>query len=290
MKNSIYLMLFLLSGILFSCEKTVENPSESSKKLKYIVEGASWNTYLNPDYTSGDLNVVYKGVYERGEDVKYLKSESQYMDNELTYKCVRENIDDMDVIQQVYPTGYEEYRDTIIWYDDARTKYLELRGGTYKHCYQYDNSHRLISSKSYQWERLTNEYSYTYSGLTRYGESKSYDMFSNEELRSVSYDTIVYSDESFSQQLSWTSKTIYHGDIGPYSWSFASGNSEYIEEGISKEEGITKSFDAEGNMVYNDKYITEYAWKDALNVTYTQERYINDILYSKSEGYTKYVQ
>ena len=112
---------------MFSCEQSPSNNPEETTKMgtKYEIESANWCTYSHPDYLSAPLNMVYKTVIERGADVKYIKSESQYSGDKLVHKHTRENINNMDIRWQEYPAGDEvRTRDTIIWYDFERTKVL----------------------------------------------------------------------------------------------------------------------------------------------------------------------
>ena len=83
MKN--HLILILTSLLMFSCEQSPSNNPEEIAKIstKYEIESANWCTYSHPDYLSAPLNMVYKTVIERGEDVKYIKSESQYSGDKL---------------------------------------------------------------------------------------------------------------------------------------------------------------------------------------------------------------
>lgn len=289
MKN--HLILILTSLRMFSCEQSPSNnPNEIAKmSTKYEVESANWCTYSHPDYLSAPLNMVYKTVIERGEDVKYIKSESQYSGDKLVHKYTRENINNMDIRWQEYPAGNEaRSRDTIIWYDIERTKVLEERSKQSVRYNQYDNNHREISSKIYWWGKLTDEYTYTYSNLTRYGEYKNYAQH-NDELMCVQYDTTVFVDNSFSQPLSWKSKQINYFD-DTYTYYFTSEKNEYVAEGLSRKEGTVIYLNTKGEVVTNRSYTVEYTWQDALNNTYRSEDYQNGILVNKSEGYTKYVR
>ena len=290
MKN--HLILILTSLLMFSCEQSPSNNPEEITKMstKYEIESANWCTYSHPDYLSTPLNMVYKTVIERGEDVKYIKSESQYSGDKLVHKYTRENINNMDIRWQEYPAGNEvRTRDTIIWYDLERTKVLEERRSKQSVRYsQYDNNHREISCKIYWWGKLTHEYTYTYSHLTRHGEYKNYAQH-NDELMSAQYDTTVFVDNSFSQPLSWKSKqTNYFDDT--YTYYFTSEKNEYVAEGLSKKEGTVIYLNTKGEVVTNRSYTVEYTWQDALNNTYYSEDYQDGILVNKSEGYTKYVR
>ena len=290
MKN--HFILILTSLLMFSCEQSsIEHPEETTKmSTKYEIESANWCTYSHPDYLSAPLNMVYKTVIERGENVKYIKSESQYSGDKLVHKSTRENINNMDIRWQEYPAGNEvRTRDTIIWYDLERTKVLEERRSKQSVRYsQYDNNHREISCEIYWWGKLTHEYTYTYSHLTRYGEYKNYAQH-NDELMSVQYDTTVFVDNSFSQPLSWISKQINYFD-DTYTYYFTSEKNEYVAEGLSKKDGTVIYLNTKGEVVTNRSYTVEYTWQDALNNTYYSEDYQDGILVNKSEGYTKYVR
>ena len=289
MKN--HFILILTSLLMFSCEQSpINNPEETTKmSTKYEIESANWCTYSHPDYLSTPLNMVYRTVIERGEDVKYIKSESQYSGDKLVHKYTRENINNMDIRWQEYPAGDEvRTRDTIIWYDFERTKVLEERSKQSVRYSQYDNNHREISCKIYWWGKLTHEYTYTYSHLTRYGEYKNYAQH-NDDLISVQYDTTVFVDNSFSQPLSWKSKQINYFD-DTYTYYFTSEKNEYVAEGLSKKDGTVIYLNTKGEVVTNRSYIVEYTWQDALNNTYYSEDYQDGILVNKSEGYTKYVR
>ena len=289
MKN--HFILILTSLLMFSCEQSsIEHPEETTKmSTKYEIESANWCTYSHPDYLSAPLNMVYKTVIERGADVKYIKSESQYSGDKLVHKYTRENINNMDIRWQEYPAGDEvRTRDTIIWYDLERTKVLEERSKQSVRYSQYDNNHREISCKIYWWGKLTHEYTYTYSHLTRYGEYKNYAQH-NDDLISVQYDTTVFVDNSFSQPLSWKSKQINYFD-DTYTYYFTSEKNEYVAEGLSKTDGTVIYLNTNGEVVTNRSYTVEYTWQDALNNTYYSEDYQDGILVNKSEGYTKYVR
>ena len=289
MKN--HFILILTSLLMFSCEQSsIEHPEETTKmSTKYEIESANWCTYSHPDYLSTPLNMVYKTVIERGEDVKYIKSESQYSGDKMVHKSTRENINNMDIRWQEYPAGNEaRSRDTIIWYDIERTKVLEEKSKQSVRYNQYDKNHREISSKIYWWGKLTDEYTYTYSNLTRYGEYKNYAQH-NDELMCVQYDTTVFVDNSFSQPLSWKSKRInYYDDT--YTYYITSEKNEYVAEGLSWMDGVVIYQNVKGEVVTNRSYFVEYTWQDALNNTYRSEDYLNGILVNKSEGYTKYVR
>ena len=289
MKN--HFILILTSLLMFSCEQSsIEHPEETTKmSTKYEIESANWCTYSHPDYLSAPLNMVYKTVIEREADVKYIKSESQYSGDKLVHKYTHENINNMDIRWQEYPAGDEvRTRDTIIWYDFERTKVLEEKSKQSVRYNQYDNNHREISCKIYWWGKLTHEYTYTYSHLTRYGEYKNYAQH-NDELISVQYDTTVFVDNSFSQPLSWKSKQINYFD-DTYTYYFTSEKNEYVAEGLSKKDGTVIYLNTRGEVVTNRSYTVEYTWQDALNNTYYSEDYQDGILVNKSEGYTKYVR
>ena len=289
MKN--HLILILTSLLMFSCEQSPSNNPEEIAKMstKYEIESANWCTYSHPDYLSTPLNMVYKTVIERGEDVKYIKSETQYSGDKMVHKSTRENINNMDIRWQEYPAGNEaRSRDTIIWYDIERTKVLEEKSKQSVRYNQYDKNHREISSKIYWWGKLTDEYTYTYSNLTRYGEYKNYAQH-NDELMCVQYDTTVFVDNSFSQPLSWKSKQINYFD-DTYTYYFTSEKNEYVAEGLSRKDGVVVYQNVKGEVVTNRSYTVEYTWQDALNNTYRSEDYLNGILVNKSEGYTKYVR
>lgn len=289
MKN--HLILILTSLLMFSCEQSSSNNLEeiAKKSTKYEIESANWCTYSHPDYLSTPLNMVYKTLIERGADVKYIKSETQYSGDKMVHKSTRENINNMDIRWQEYPAGNEaRSRDTIIWYDIERTKVLEEKSKQSVRYNQYDKNHREISSKIYWWGKLTDEYTYTYSNLTRYGEYKNYAQH-NDELMCVQYDTTVFVDNSFSQPLSWKSKQINYFD-DTYTYYFTSEKNEYVAEGLSKKDGTVIYLNTKGEVVTNRSYTVEYTWQDALNNTYRSEDYQNGILVNKSEGYTKYVR
>ena len=182
MKKS--LILSLIACALIACESndSLNDGPTASKDVKYVIESGSQTIYQENQYDGWDA--LYKNVYEREEDLKLIKSISFYKDDVLTGKQIYQH----DGNKQIsWLEGVESNYDTIVWYDEERTKPLEQRfayGSTY---YQYDKKHRLINKKSYYlmtiWENdkplqktmLQAESNYTYSGLICNAETKAYD-------------------------------------------------------------------------------------------------------------------
>ena len=263
-----------------------EPDGPEDKKTKYIIESANWQTYsYNPDSESEPewLNKVSKTIIERGEEAKYLKSNSYYLDEVLQEK-VEVTTDGMtDHYKRVYPTTQE--LNSITWYDDARTKEKEVKGDNYLYTHTYDIQDRLISRKySYQdgehQSESTDEYSY--SGLTRYLINISN---KGTEYEVTIYDTTTYVDNTFSQvKESRITKKNAAGKI----LSKTSSKYEYGPYGVIKLENLSEVYNYGGEPYETVYAIIKNTWSDDLNMTWSEEVYINGILEAKSEGYSKY--
>lgn len=298
MKKS--LILSLIACALIACEgnDSLNDGPTASKDVKYVIESGSQTIYQENQYDGWDA--LYKNVYEREEDLKLIKSISFYKDDVLTGKQIYQH----DGNKQIsWLEGIESNYDTIVWYDEERTKPLEQRfayGSTY---YQYDKKHRLINKKSYYlmtiWENdkplqktmLQAESNYTYSGLICNAETKAYDPSHFQQtgeliVRSTATESITYKDDSFTD---WTSAD--YESVNTYGFKSVSHTTqEFVKEGVSKYEYTSQSFNPDGSEYDNSHGITEYTWQDELNVTYHTKSYTDDVLIHESKGYTKYVK
>lgn len=298
MKKS--LILSLIACALIACESndSLNDGPTASKDVKYVIESGSQTIYQENQYDGWDA--LYKNVYEREEDLKLIKSISFYKDDVLTGKQIYQH----DGNKQIsWLEGVESNYDTIVWYDEERTKPLEQRfayGSTY---YQYDKKHRLINKKSYYlmtiWENdkplqktmLQAESNYTYSGLICNAETKAYDPSHFQQtgeliVRSTATESITYKDDSFTD---WTSAD--YESVNTYGFKSVSHTTqEFVKEGVSKYEYTSQSFNPDGSEYDNSHGITEYTWQDELNVTYHTKSYTDDVLIHESKGYTKYVK
>ena len=298
MKKS--LIISLIACALIACESndSLNDGPTASKDVKYVIESGSQTIYQENQYDGWDA--LYKNVYEREEDLKLIKSISFYKDDVLTGKQIYQH----DGNKQIsWLEGVESNYDTIVWYDEERTKPLEQRfayGSTY---YQYDKKHRLINKKSYYlmtiWENdkplqktmLQAESNYTYSGLICNAETKAYDPSHFQQtgeliVRSTATESITYKDDSFTD---WTSAD--YESVNTYGFKSVSHTTqEFVKEGVSKYEYTSQSFNPDGSEYDNSHGITEYTWQDELNVTYHTKSYTDDVLIHESKGYTKYVK
>lgn len=309
MKKYFYLFLSLLTVILLSCNQNnptdptipndPENPSNPSNptgvdKVKYLKESASWYTFQNTDSSTNwatGLNVVKKYVYERGSEAKYIKSQSIYEGDELQLKFTYQNESDRDYSWISYPSGNEAYRDTIIWYDDARTKRKETRNSTSYSIYEYDAQHhdRQISSKDYYHSGyMWAESHYTYNGLTRKGETKFYT--SDGKLSTLQKSTDEFIDDTFTRLKSIDTETFtYTSATQSYRSNTSKSRCEWNDKLLTKTTTDYETFDQSGNRIQTSRYAITYTWLDELNNTYEVEYYMNASLWYRQSGYAKYV-
>ena len=298
MKKSI--ILSLIACALIACEgnDSLNDGPTASKDVKYVIESGGQTIYQENQYDGWDA--LYKNVYEREEDLKLIKSISFYKDDVLTGKQIYQH----DGNKQIsWLEGVESNYDTIVWYDEERTKPLEQRfayGSTY---YQYDKKHRLINKKSYYlmtiWENdkplqktmLQAESNYTYSGLICNAETKAYNPSHFQQtgeliVQSTATESITYKDDSFTD---YTSAD--YESVNTYGFKSVSHTTqEFVKEGVSKYEYTSQSFNPDGSEYDNSHGITEYTWQDELNVTYHTKSYTDDVLIQEYKGYTKYVK
>ena len=313
MKKYFYLFLSLFAVILFSCDQNtpsdpsnttdpnnssnttdssdISNPSIVSK-VKYIKETASWQTYQNPEngtILDIELNNVTKIVYERASDTKYIRSVSTYVNDKLKSRTTYQNESDRDYYWVSYPSASESSKDTTIWYDEARTKYKEIRNKTYRSVYEYDKQHneRQLSIKTYyHHDNLWSETIYNYDGLIQYGESKSYN---NEgKLITLLRSTAEFLDDSYTYQKSYETETFtYLSETQSYRYASSHTRSEWNDNLLIKEVYNSETFDQSGNRLGTSTRITVYTWQDELNCTCDIEFYLNDILWTRHSGYSK---
>lgn len=298
MKKS--LILSLIACALIACEgnDSLNDGPTASKDVKYVIESGVQIIYQENQYDGWDA--LYKNVYEREEDLKLIKSISFYKDDVLTGKQIYQH----DGNKQIsWLEGVESNYDTIIWYDEERTKPLEQRsayGSTY---YQYDKKHRLINKKSYYlmtiWENdkplqktmLQAESNYTYSGLICNAETKAYNPSHFQQtgeliVQSTATESITYKDNSFTDCTSAD-----YESVDTYGFKSVSHTTqEFVKEGLSKYEYTSQSFNPDGSEYNNSHGIAEYTWQDELNVTYHTKSYTDDVLIQEYKGYTKYVK
>jgi hypothetical protein len=263
-----------------------EPDGPENKKTKYIIESASWQTYYYNSNSESEpewLNKVSKTIIERGEEAKYLKSNSYYLDEVLQEK-VEVTTDGMtDHYKRVYPTTQE--LNSITWYDDARTKEKEVKGDNYQNTYTYDIQDRLISRKySFQdgehQSESTEEHSY--SGLTRYS---TYISNKGTDYEVTTYDTTTYVDNTFSQVKEF--RNTQKNAAGKI-LSKAYSKYEYGPYGVIKGENRSEAYNYGGEPYETHYDIIINTWSDDLNRTWSREVYKNGILEAKLEGYNKY--
>ncbi len=306
MKKYFYLFLSLLTVVLFSCNQNnpsdPTNPSDPSdpsnpsgvNKVKYIKESASWYTYQDTEsgtHWSTGLNVVSKFVYERGNEAKYLKSQSRYENDELISKRTYQNESDRDYSWQTYPSGSEiSTKDTTIWYDDARTKQKETRSSTSISYYEYDSQHhdRQVSTKNYyQSGIMWAESNYTYSGLTRIGETKFYN--NDGKLSSIHKSSDEFMDDTFTRLKSLNTEIFtYISETQSYRSGTSRTRYEWDDKLWTKTTTDYEYFDQQGNSIQTSSLITTYTWSDELNNTSETEYKMNGSLWYRESGYTKY--
>ena len=297
MKKYFNLFLSLFIVVLVSCNQynpnDPDNPSNPSgnKKVKYIVESANWFTFQdvsNGSHWSTSLNVVSKTVHERGSEAKYLRSRSTYEGDELKTKFAVQNESDRDYMWIIYPTTDESLgKDTIIWYDEARTKQKEVRNSTTVSIYVYDAQHhdRQISTKNYNRSgSLWAETNYSYSDLTQYGETKFYD--GNGNLYSIHRSIAEFMDDTFTKLKSYESKAYTYPSNQLN--SISKTTYEWDDELWVKSETVNESYDQDGNIIFTSKSITTNSWTDELSNTSTTDCYINGVLNYTQKGYSKY--
>lgn len=305
MKKYFYLFLSLLTVVLFSCNQNnpsdPTNPSDPSdpsnpsgvNKVKYIKESASWYTYQDTEsgtHWSTGLNVVSKFVYERGNEAKYLKSQSRYENDELISKRTYQNESDRDYSWVSYPSGSElSSRDTTIWYDVARSKQKETRTSTSISIYEYDSQHhdRQVSTKNYyQSGIMWAESYYTYSGLTRKGETKFY---ANGKLSSIQKRTDEFMDDTFTRLKSTDTETFtYTSETQSYRSNTSKSRNEWNGKLWTKTTTDYETFDQSGNRIQTSRYSSTYTWQDELNNTFEIEYHLNGTLWYRQSGYNKY--
>lgn len=304
MKKYFYLFLSLFTVVLFSCNQNnpsdPTNPSDPSdpsnpsvvSKVKYTTESASWYTYQNTDNGTQwgvGLNVVSKYVYERGSESKYIMSQSSYYDDELKSKTTYQNESDRDYSWVSYPSGSESNRDTTIWYDAARSKQKEIRTKTYRSVYEYDSQHndRQVSTKTYyHYDNSWTESNFTYDGLIRHGETKSYNK--DGKLTSVQRGTYEYLDDSYTRLKSWEIEVFtYISESQSYHSTTLRTRQEWNDKLWTKNVTETESFDPNGNQIQTTRTTNTCTWKDELNNTTEMEMYINGTLWCRQSGYNK---
>lgn len=305
MKKYFYLFLSLFSGVLLSCNQNnpsdPTNPSDPSdpsnpsgvNKVKYIKESASWYTYQDTEggttWSTG-LNVVSKYIYERGNEAKYLKSQSRYENDELVSKRTYQNESDRDYSWQTYPSGSEiSTRDTTIWYDDARTKKKEIRSSAYIYIYEYDSQHndRQVSTTYYYHPGIMwRESYYTYSGLTRKEETKHYN---DGKLYSIQKSTDEFMDDTFTRLKSLNTEMFtYISETQSYRSGIFRTTYEWDDNLLTKTTTDYESFDQSGNRIQTARYSITYTWQDELNNTSEIEYFLNGSLWYRQSEYNKY--
>lgn len=310
MKKNLYLFLSMLTVVLISCNQNnpsdptnpndPDNPSNPStptevNKVKYSKENASWDTYHDTESNTNwgiGLNVVSKYVYERGSDAKYQNSRSRYVGDELVEKRTYQNEPDRDYSWVSFPSGSEvTTRDTIIWYDDARTKMKETRNNTSYSIYEYDSQHhdRQISTKNYYHSGIMwAESHYTYSGLTRIGETRFYNS-SDGKLTTIQKSTDEFMDDTYTRLKSMDTETYtYISETQSYRSGTSKSRYEWSDKLWTKTTTDYETFDQNGNLIQTSKYTITYTWQDELNNTYESEYYINSSLWYSQAGYNKY--
>lgn len=313
MKKYFYLFLSLFAVILFSCDQNTpsdpsnttdpnnpSNPTDSSdisnpsivSKVKYTKETASWQTYQNTEngtILDIELNIVTKIVYERGSETKYLKSVSNYVNDELKSKTTYQNESDRDYYWVSYPSSSESSKDTTIWYDEARTKYKEIRNKTYRSVYEYDRQHndRPLSIKTYYYQNnLWSETTYNYDGLFQYGESKSYN--NTGKIISLLRSTGEFLDDSYTCQKFYETETyIYLSETQSYRSASSYTRSEWNDNLLIKEVYNNETFDQNGNRLGTSTRTYTYTWQDELNCTFDTEFYLDNILWTRHSGYSQ---
>ena len=277
---------------------TFINNSEDieNKKIKYIVEDASWVTYSSNEIDL--INKVDKWVNERGDDAKFVLSQMYYRDGKLMEKYIVTSEGNKDNFQLVFPENREN-NFTYIWYDDARTKIKEnISSEDYKCICEYDANDRLISCKWYYKGILESSYVFSYSGLVRYGETTSYSITNNNDgsyisqIAGISRDTTLFTDYTYTQEKEVRRTSQNLGDFKEtYVYTALYEIGTY---GPVKIESSEVTYSPNGEKSRESKHIKVLTWKDELNCTFTQEYELNDY-YSeyynyanKVEGYTKY--
>lgn len=298
MKKIVY--LFLIFFCVSSCAdvntpdvpSNDENPTEDNNSTggnnnqgetvvnpKYLKQMEYYYSYQDESFAI-DTN-VYKIVYDRGTDVKYLKSINSYVNNNLSEVKTYQNINNADYgtytfvlyNQSMVGTG----ADTTYWYDEDRTLPKKTINNGSVSIYEYNEEGFEKSIEQLINNQLFYRITYTYMGNYRYGLQEIYDI-STGEMHGIGYDTLVYENKDKKHIKKRTYYTKTENDICV---STTYLNEDYIncEYGINH---ITRNLTSKielrqnGEVTTNtQKDISNYAYQDELHYTIEHKNYSN---------------
>ena len=191
-----------------TCKVTVI--SDSSGGDDSIKEKPAYCVELVTSYTDVEegLNlptgVVFRIVYERGADPKYLLSTTHYDVNGMTVKMEYTNSGQYQYGVCTYCNNGSTFvgaKDTTIYLDDARLYTKEFRSSSNKTIYEYDTDNRVISSVMYVAGEKYQEWHYKYETGYRYGEGISYE-FGLQSRDTIEFSGLLYDYRTTKRQVS----------------------------------------------------------------------------------------
>ena len=207
--------------------------------------------------------VVFRIVYERSADPKYLLSTTQYDVNGMTVKMEYTNSGQYQYGVCTYCNNGSTFvgaKDTTIYLDDARLYTKEFRSSSNKTIYEYDTDNRVISSVMYVAGEKYQEWHYKYETGYRYGNGIYYG-----ENGYLMRDTIEFNGLSFDYRTAKRQVTISENlEKGTYSLN------EYVyqlEEG-RKKSCTYRTYSNNKGVETENIYYSTFTWYN--NWDYTQ--------------------
>ena len=149
-------ILALFALILPSCTEKNKPEEEISDKPKYLIEISSTSIPGEGyDTNVADTGLVYRYVYERETNPKYLTSYSLYSKDKLQTKIEYTNEGDSQYGEVTYVDNGDDFtvgsnrmsgeKDTTIYLDEERTLIKEEKSPSSHMIVEYDEKNRIIS-------------------------------------------------------------------------------------------------------------------------------------------------
>ena len=296
MKKIVYLFLIVLC--VSSCAdvntpdvpSNEENPTENNNstggnnnqggsivKPKYLKQNESYYVYQDESVIT-DTN-VYKTIYERGTDCKYVKSIRTYVNNDLTVERSYQNSNNADFglytfvrdNQSLVGTG----ADTTYWYDEARTLPQKTFSNGITTIYDYNKEGLEIAMSQLLNNQLLSKRTYSYIGDCRYGITKSYDS-STGEVFSIGYDTLIFENRNklLMKEYKYYCKSETNTYVNVVWINIDYTNCEYGVKQYTQTHINQYELKQNGVITTNkSKYVANYTYQDDLHFTLEQKNY-----------------
>lgn len=289
-----FIVIFALFALILpSCTEKNKPEEEISDKPKYLIEISSTSIPGEGyDTNVADTGLVYRYVYERETNPKYLTSYSLYSKDKLQTKIEYTNEGDSQYGEVTYVDNGDDFtvgsnrmsgeKDTTIYLDEERTLIKEEKSPSSHMIVEYDEKNRIISRVIVYNNGGESNFEYKYIGNVRYGIGKWGDntrtvLYYN----TVEYVNSIYDDLHMKRQMT---HEIVSSDVEYFfedNYEFVGGKRSknihktiYIENGVRSEHISEYSYTWLNNNDYQEKSASRISSGVVITYNLTTYKYI----------------